>query len=458
MGKDSGVKQYKKQRHAPLERQILEENTVKGRYAPRQKARDTSRADEAEEYVNNKLSRRILEQARRQQDEIEEEENEEYEQDVARGSRRNMLSEGGNVLGLEGKKGKKYTMLDDEDASEEEREMEAEYYSDDQNMFYEELDINEEDEKALEMFMPSTQNNGQPRCLADMIMSKIKDKETEIASQISEMPASNTHLNPKVVEVYQTVGKLLKKYRSGKLPKAFKIIPSLSNWEEILFLTNPEEWSAASVYQATRIFASNLNPKMAQRYYNLILLPRIRDDVAEYKKLNFHLYMSLKKALYKPAAFFKGIVLPLCETGTSLREAIIFSSVLVKVSVPMLHSAAAMLKIAEMEYTGASSIFLRVLINKKYALPFRTIDALVFHFLRFMSDERTMPVLWHQCLLAFVQRYKEDITTEQKHAMLDLIKVHFHEKISPEIRREIVSSKSRDVEDAFEKAAEVMQM
>ena len=30
-----------------------------------------------------------------------------------------------------------------------------------------------------------------------------------------------------------SVGKILSKYRSGKLPKAFKVIPSLSNWEEV---------------------------------------------------------------------------------------------------------------------------------------------------------------------------------------------------------------------------------
>ncbi len=55
---------------------------------------------------------------------------------------------------------------------------------------------------------------------------------------------------------------------------------------------------------------------------------------------------------------------------------------LTKCSVPMLHSAAAMLKIAEMDYSGANSLFLRTLIDKKYTLPFRVIDALVAHFIR----------------------------------------------------------------------------
>lgn len=55
-----------------------------------------------------------------------------------------------------------------------------------------------------------------------------------------------------------------------------------------------------------RIFSSNLKERMAQRFYNLVLLPRVQDDIAEYKRLNFHLYSALKKALFKPGAWFKG--------------------------------------------------------------------------------------------------------------------------------------------------------
>ena len=53
-----------------------------------------------------------------------------------------------------------------------------------------------------------------------------------------------------------------------------------------------------------------------------------------------------------------------------------------RTSVPMLHSSAALLKVAEMDYSGASSIFIRTLLDKKYALPYRVIDSLVHHFLR----------------------------------------------------------------------------
>ncbi len=49
-----------------------------------------------------------------------------------------------------------------------------------------------------------------------------------------------------------------------------------------------------------RVFVSGLNEKMAQRFFNLLLLPRIRDDIDTYQRLNFHLYQALKKALFKP--------------------------------------------------------------------------------------------------------------------------------------------------------------
>lgn len=65
---------------------------------------------------------------------------------------------------------------------------------------------------------------------------------------------------------------------------------------------------------------------------------------------------------------------------------------------------------------------------------------------RFLSDGRHLPVLWHQCLLVFVQRYKEDMSSEQKESLFELMRKHNHDKITPEIRRELVNSKCRDVE------------
>jgi len=243
---------------------------------------------------------------------------------------------------------------------------------------------------------------------------------------------------------------------------------------QVLYLTDPEHWSPHAVYQATRLFVSSLNARLAQRFLALVLLPHVRQDIRENRRLHFALFQAMKKAAYKPDAFYKarrragvragggaarmrparlahvcpagvpvrvrgcrvsrlplvsrsarrpgaprrcarptraaaarrqGLLLPLCASGTcTLREAVIVSSVLRRVSVPVLHSAAALLRLAEMPYSGTTSFFIRVLLDKKYALPYRVVDALVDHFVRFRREERTLPVVWHQALLCFVQR------------------------------------------------------
>ncbi|KAK6173679.1 hypothetical protein SNE40_017087 [Patella caerulea] len=405
-----------------LVEQMLEDKSV--RREARVKMRKPTE-EEDDTVIDDKLSRKILTQARKQQEELEEEHGFKKPKDVRP-----------KVVSLGSSKN------EDEDSGEESDNIP----SDDED-YCEQVKVNPEDEKALEMFM--SQNPPVKRTLADIIMEKLTEKQTEIRSQLSE--GSELHvekIDNRITRMYKSIRQILSKYRSGKLPKAFKVIPNLRNWEQILQITEPEEWSAAAMYQATRIFTANLNSKLAQRYFNLILLPRIRDDINEYKRLNFHLYLAIRKSLFKPAAFFKGVLLPLCEAGDcTLREAIIMSSILAKCSIPMLHSAAAILKIAEMNYNGANSIFLRTLFDKKYALPYRVIDAVVHHYIGFRRDKRDLPVLWHQSLLTFVQRYKEDISTEQKEAMMELLRLHTHHKITDEIRRELLLSKCRDVED-----------
>jgi len=71
------------------------------------------------------------------------------------------------------------------------------------------------------------------------------------------------------------------------------------------------------------------------------------------------------------------------------------------------------------------------------------IDAVVEHFANFTKDDRKLPVIWHQALLALSQRYKEDITAEQKQQLKILMRKHSHVQITPVIRRELFSTKSR---------------
>lgn len=63
-----------------------------------------------------------------------------------------------------------------------------------------------------------------------------------------------------------------------------------------------------------------------------ILKEACRSDIQENRRLNYHLYEALRKSVYKPAAFYKGMLLPLASAGDcTLREAAIFASVLSRV-------------------------------------------------------------------------------------------------------------------------------
>ncbi|XP_017982941.1 PREDICTED: bystin [Theobroma cacao] len=315
-------------------------------------------------------------------------------------------------------------------------------FSETQSQFGNYEDIDEEDEKLLEAFL--SRNAGPERTLADLIIQKIKESDANAASETRPLPK----LDDSLIDLYKGVGKFLNKYTAGKMPKAFKHIPSMLLWEDVLYLTELEYWSPNAMFQATKIFASNLGAKKAERFYRLVLLPRVRDDIRKNKRLHFALYQSLTKALYKAAAFNKGILLPLCKSGTcNLREADIIGSVLQKVSFPRLHSSVALMMLAEMEFCGTTSYFIKLLLEKKYALPYCVVDAVVSHFMRFLEDTRIMPVIWHQSLLAFVQRSVQKLCKEDKDNLRILAETQKHKFVTPEIIRELDNSRNRGEED-----------
>ena len=498
MGGRSKIKTPKKETHSlPIDRQIEQDNVAPERNPKKQKEKKRSRQPE-EDFIHDNLSNKIMAQARKQLEDIEREEKEEEERDAGGGGSsqkqaKRKPSHGRQIL-LEGKSSmldhgieEEYDSDDSDDDDddngdnnkntnkknafdEEEGEAELEYDSEEdkrsefaynldkeyEHEEYSDVELDEEDEQALNAFMNPF--GGQQRSLADMILEKIHDKEAEEQGAALEMLEDDEDerqkkaamleefapegIDEKVLQVYRKVGDLLKRYTTGKFPKAFKIIPALSNWEEVLWLTRPDTWSPHAMFQATRLFASNLNEHMAQRFYVLVLLPRVRDDIQEHKRLHHALYQALRKATFKPGAWFKGILLPLCESKTcTLREAVVLSSVLAKTSVPALHSAAVLMKLSELEYAGTTSFFIRVLLDKKYALPYRVVDALVENFLRFANEDRTLPVVWHQSFLCFVQRYKHELSKEQKKRLSKLASAHQnHYLISPEIVRELANS------------------
>jgi essential nuclear protein 1 len=100
--------------------------------------------------------------------------------------------------------------------------------------------------------------------------------------------------------------------------------------------------------------------------------------------------------------------------------------------------------------TGPTSLFIRVLLDKKHALPYKELDALVFHFIRLANTHApgTLPVLWHQSLLVLCQRYAAHLAPEQKDALRDVVRTHTHAQIAPEVRRELAAVPARGEQPA----------
>ena len=136
--------------------------------------------------------------------------------------------------------------------------------------------ISANDEKLLKTMQKSREETGKARPkesenvnLADLIMQKLAAGEftdgnaTKSSVKYEDLEEGvESTLDPKVVAAYKSLGSVLRQYKSGKMPKIFKIIPQIANWEEVLWLTKPEQWSPQTGFEATKIFCSNLNGKM----------------------------------------------------------------------------------------------------------------------------------------------------------------------------------------------------
>ena len=84
--------------------------------------------------------------------------------------------------------------------------------------------LTESEEAIVSQFLKA--DSSHMRTLAEIIIEKIRQKSEAVAENVAE-----TAIPVKVVEVFTAVGKMLAYYKSGKLPKALKMLPHLKNWE-----------------------------------------------------------------------------------------------------------------------------------------------------------------------------------------------------------------------------------
>lgn len=436
-----------KPRHNPLLKDItISDGILRDSSKKLSKARKNE-GDAPEGFLDASTSRKILQLAKEQQEELE--------NDLISGPK----EDNSFALTLRDQ------VMDDEDPMDGSDE---DYSDFEEDAYYEEeeIDVDEKDQALFENYFKG-ETAGNSINLADKILAKIQEKELLREKSLSSLNKTDAvYLPPKVIAAYEKIGQIMSTYKHGKLPKLLKVLPTLKNWEQVLYVTNPEGWTPHATYEATKLFVSNLQAHEAQKFIEKVLLEKFRNSIEDSEKhsLDYHIYRAIKKALYKPGAFFKGFLLPLVDDHCTVREATITASVLSKVSVPVLHSSVALTQLVSRDFRPATMVFIRVLIEKKYALPYQTLDEVVFYFMRFKkavqedmsealeSNEPTLPVVWHKAFLAFAQRYKNDITDDQRDFLLETVRQRFHHAIGPEIRRELLAGEPR-IEDSKTKEA-----
>ncbi|KAL0949800.1 hypothetical protein HGRIS_009837 [Hohenbuehelia grisea] len=299
------AKPSQKSRHDPLHVQ-LDDDEILAKYGrvsqPGKRTKSRPARDDDDEnneiILDPKTSQRIFQLARDQQDELEMPDDD-AEDETEAGGPSTMARP-------------RMPAFDEDE--EDNQDGDDEYPEEVEEIF----EIDSGDMQTLDALLPS--NATERRTLADIIFSKLEESNQnqnaaviQKVHQDRERPDPALGLNPKVVETYEKVGMILSTYKSGPLPKPFKIIPTLPSWARILALTRPENWSPHACRAATRIFISSMKPPQAQLFLSVVLLDAIREDIQQNKKLNVQYYEALKRSLYKPSAFFKGIIFPMLD-------------------------------------------------------------------------------------------------------------------------------------------------
>ncbi len=202
-------------------------------------------------YIDPKLSRNILRLARQQQEEIEREEYE-LKNPAATTASGATASSSNGLRDSEGPRASGSGAMPD-DSDEEDADLddlgevdddEAEMGAGGWSSYDANLEIDPSDRALLDKFEAEHRGDDEEveedahmggsgggrgnKTLADLIMEKIEaaeaagDGPTQQEIEERRMPPG---INPKVIEVYRKVGELLSRYKSGPLPKAFKIVP-----------------------------------------------------------------------------------------------------------------------------------------------------------------------------------------------------------------------------------------
>jgi essential nuclear protein 1 len=221
----------------------------------------------------------------------------------------------------------------------------------------------------------------------------------------------------KILKILERTGTILKIYRSGKTPKILRSIIISENFEEFIWFTRPDRWSKQALYIVSRLCFLNLNLQHLKRYYSLIIIPRFQESILIEKKINIHLFLTLKLASLRVKFFFSQFIMPFSlSSSCTKKEIIVLSALISKESFSDNHIICLLTFLLKKNpLTSSKILFLRIILKKNVNLPKRIIEYLLDFF--FVNRKIKSQANFRNCYLSFFNNYFRFLSEQDKNKL-----------------------------------------
>ncbi|KAH0788206.1 Bystin-domain-containing protein [Histomonas meleagridis] len=248
---------------------------------------------------------------------------------------------------------------------------------------------------------------------------------------------SSKTIEPKVKNLYIQLGKILRSFQGGKLPAAVNALATQKNityWLDLLYLTQPFKWTINALTSVTLTFQHYASVKRNTIYNEQILLEYVLDRLESPRPIPKTIMEPITIAARTPQSFLVGFLIPLStETICPSKTAKFISTLIAQIKLPNTYANVFIDHLCKSDRSQVITLFLSRLISRSYALTISSIDAIYAYFLSYQGDSEQMPMIWHNAILEFVQKYGKNLLDEQKEGLTELVKTKSNPKITPQI-------------------------
>lgn len=256
--------------------------------------------------------------------------------------------------------------------------------------------------------------------------------------------------NEIMVKHYATLAKILSKYTSGPFPKTLKCLPSNADFTFVLSRLGADQWTSAATKQMTKCFVQSGGEPTAF-FYETYLLPRVRDEIAQYKKISFHMAAAMDEAKFRQVEFVNYFLLPWLEsddyTNAELKS---LGWYLKKRSFTDDTSKAFVAHLLMSEFSVFRLFICGVMMAKKEVLAETILKLFVDYYMKFDSEEAKMyyttanvlPVLFYEVLNDFLKTYGNHLTFEDVLNLQKMLRRHPHPYFTKELQNKLSSLQS----------------